>query len=97
MSEQNHAPGYDGRRDEELREEDSLPANLCPCLFTKTMSLNTEYRRSPFEDLFTADTAIFVCTRTMTNFGEDEDDACPERCVPGRSCYGGDVDPIDIT
>jgi len=73
-----------------------LPSNLCPCLFTKTMSLNTEYRRHPFEERYTADTAIFECTRTMSQFGLDEEDAEPERCIPGRACYGGDLPPSNI-
>jgi len=67
-----------------------LPADVCPCLRTKTMTLNREYRRSAYEDSFTADTAIFHCLRTMAAHGPDERDCSPEMCRPGRECYAGD-------
>ncbi len=56
---------------------------------TKTMTLNTEYRRSPFEDRFTADTAVFHCLSTMSPQGPDDADVIPEMCRPGRTCYAG--------
>jgi hypothetical protein len=71
-----------------------LPEDVCPCLRTKTMTLNTEYRRSAFEDSFTADTAIFRCLRTMCAHGPDERDCAPEMCRPGRACYVGDEGAI---
>ena len=70
-----------------------LPRDLCSCFFTKTMALNTEYRRSAFEDRFTADTAIFHCIRTMCDQGPDDADVLPDTCRPGRSCYAAEVDP----
>ncbi len=94
MSEQPKAT--EGTVDANQDEPYCLPRDLCPCLFTKTMSLNTEHRLHPLEEqLFTGDTAIFECTRTMSQFGLDEDDANPEKCVPGRMCYGGDVPTND--
>ena len=74
----------------EPRAEEFLPLDVCPCLRTKTMHLNTEYRRSAFEERFSADTALFTCTVTQCPWGPDEDDVLPERCRPGRSCYEGD-------
>ncbi|MFQ5654771.1 MAG: hypothetical protein ACE5GW_08575 [Planctomycetota bacterium] len=71
-----------------------LPPDVCSCLMTKTMTLNTEYRRSPFEHRFTADTAVFHCLRTMSPHGPDDDDAIPEGCRPGRSCH---VEDSEIT
>ncbi len=74
------------------RETEFLPPDVCSCLLTKTMALNTEYRRSAFEDRFTADTAIFQCLCTMSVHGPDEDDVMPEKCRPGRRCYASDID-----
>ena len=71
-----------------------LPDDVCPCLRTKTMTLNTEYRRSAFEDSFTADTAIFTCLKTQCSHGPDELDCSAEMCRPGRECY---EPPDDIT
>lgn len=71
-----------------------LPDDVCPCLRTKTMNLNTEYRRSAYEDSFTADTALFHCLKTMQSYGPDERDCDGERCRPGRDCYV--VDEGDI-
>ena len=76
-------------------DEEFIPRDICPCLRTKTMHLNAEYRRTPFEDTFTADTAIFTCTVTMCEHGPDDDDCLPDKCRPGRSCYRGT--PIDLT
>ncbi len=70
-----------------------LPSDLCCCFFTKTMALNTHYRRSAFEERFTADTAIFHCIRTMSDQGPDERDVLPELCRPGRDCHTNEVDP----
>ncbi len=70
-----------------LQKQELLPEDVCPCLRTKTMVLNTEYRRSAFEDSFTADTAFFHCLRTMAYHGPDGDDVCPQECRPGRKCY----------
>lgn len=72
--------------------EEFLPADVCPCLHTKTRNLNTEYRRSAFEERFSADTAIFTCTVTHCPWGPDEADVTPERCRPGRACYDGGRD-----
>ena len=71
-----------------------LPEDVCPCLRTKTMTLNTEYRRSAFEDSFTADTALFHCLRTMSPHGPDEEDCIPDCCRPGRACYTPDPDTL---
>ena len=71
---------------------DHLPADLCPCLMTKTMNLNTEYRRTAYEHSFLADTALFHCLVTMCGQGPDDDDVEPEKCRPGRGCYSPDVD-----
>ncbi|MGA1204106.1 MAG: hypothetical protein ACYTGJ_01725 [Planctomycetota bacterium] len=71
-----------------------LPDDVCPCLRTKTMTLNPEYRRSAYEDRFTADTAIFHCLRTMAPQGPDELDCEPQMCRPGRECYT--PDPADL-
>ncbi|HIA27247.1 MAG TPA: hypothetical protein EYN79_03875 [Planctomycetes bacterium] len=69
------------------QKQEFLPEDVCPCLRTKTMTLNTEYRRSAFEDRFTADTAFFHCLRTMAYHGPDQLDVRPDMCRPGRSCY----------
>ena len=61
---------------------------------TKTLTLNTEYRRSLFESRFTADTALFHCVRTLGAQGPDDDDVAPEMCRPGRACYAGWEDDI---
>ncbi len=74
------------------RKPELLPADICPCFMTKTMTLNTDYRRSAFEDRFTADTAVFHCVKTMEPHGPDEDDVLPEKCRPGRSCYAAAED-----
>mgnify|MGYP006899591756 CR=1 FL=1 len=71
-----------------------LTDDVCPCLRTKTMTLNTEYRRSAYEDSFTADTAIFHCLRTMCGHGPDELDVAADMCRPGRECYVVDPDTI---
>ena len=71
-----------------------LPPDVCPCLMTKTMHLNTEYRRSEFEEGFTADTALFHCLITMNAQGPDEDDVVPEKCRPGRRCYDGNDEDL---
>jgi len=71
-----------------------LPDDVCPCLRTKTMTLNPEYRRSAYEDRFTANTAIFHCLRTMAPQGPDELDCEPQMCRPGRECYT--PDPADL-
>ncbi len=71
-----------------------LPEDVCPCLRTKTMTLNTEYRRSAFEDSLDADTAIFHCLRTMCPHGPDELDCTPEMCRPGRECYVVDEETL---
>ncbi|HIC22848.1 MAG: hypothetical protein COB10_05875 [Planctomycetota bacterium] len=77
-----------------MQKPELLPEDVCPCLRTKTMVLNTEYRRSAFEDAFTADTAFFHCLRTMAYHGPDGDDVSPDGCRPGRSCYPS---PADLT
>lgn len=64
-----------------------LPADVCPCLRTKTMTLNTHHRRSAAEDGFTADTAVYHCLVTMAAQGPDEKDVVPAMCRPGRACY----------
>lgn len=73
-------------------DEEFLPKDVCPCLRTKTLHLNTEYRRSAFEERFTADTALFTCMVTMCDWGPDEADVLPNRCRPGRACYDGGRD-----
>ena len=72
-----------------------LPADICPCFWTKTMQLNTEYRRSEHEEGFVADTAIFNCLVTMRTYGPDQGDVEPVQCRPGRACY--QVDDTHIT
>ncbi|MFN0057129.1 MAG: hypothetical protein ACKVX7_01610 [Planctomycetota bacterium] len=67
-----------------------IPPDICPCMRTKTMALNTDYRQSAYEHRFTADTAYFYCLKTMAVQGPDELDAMPEICRPGRACYCGD-------
>ena len=54
-----------------------LPSDVCPCLWTKTMTLNTEYRRSEHEEGFIADTALFTCLVTMR--GHDRANPKPEK------------------
>ncbi len=76
------------------QKREFLSPDICPCFMTKTMTLNTEYRRSPFEDRFTADTAVFHCVRTMGAQGPDDDDVIPETCRPGRACYS-DIEDIN--
>ncbi len=78
---------------EEFPPDAFLPDDVCCCLRTKTMSLNTDYRRSPFEGTFTADTALFHCLKTMDAHGPDEEDVEPELCRPGRGCWCSMVDP----
>ena len=78
-----------GNRDREL-----LPSDVCSCLFTKTMALNTQYRRSAFGERFTADTVLFTCVRTMNAHGPDEDDVLPDKCRPGRTCYVSETEDI---
>ena len=70
-----------------------LPDDVCPCLRTKTMNLNTEYRRVDL-DFATGDTAIFHCLWTMCAHGPDELDASGELCRPGRECYVVDDDIV---
>lgn len=71
------------------KKPELLPADVCSMLMTKTRHLNTHHRRSPFEEVFTADTALFHCLCTMSPHGPDDDDARPEACRPCRSCYEG--------
>ncbi|MCI0652551.1 MAG: hypothetical protein L0Z55_11795 [Planctomycetes bacterium] len=72
---------------EERRNKELLPADLCPCFRTKTLTLNTDYRRSAFEEGFTASTAVCYCLITMAAHGPDDDDVHPARCRPARPCY----------
>ena len=67
--------------------QEPLPKDLCPEFKTKTMTLNTEYRRNPFEDQAESCTAHFWCMLTMDVHGPDDDDVMPHECLPGRSCY----------
>lgn len=77
-----------------LKKPDVIPADICSCLMTKTMALNTEYRRTVYETTLTADTALYHCIVTMSNMGPDEDDVEPWKCRPGRSCHDcNEVDP----
>jgi len=71
-----------------------LPDDVCPCLRTKTMTLNTEFRRDAFDRFATGDTAIFHCLKTMCAHGPDELDCSAELCRPGRQCY--EPDETDI-
>jgi len=72
------------------RKPQVLPKDACSALMTKTMTLNTEHRRSLQEHFFTADTAIFYCLRTMHEHGPDNDDVLPDTCRPGRECWCSD-------
>ncbi|MEM7164475.1 MAG: hypothetical protein AAF581_03370 [Planctomycetota bacterium] len=73
------------------KKPEQLPGDVCSCLMTKTMQLNTHHRRSAFEEHFTADTALFHCLCTMDCQGPDGDDVEPEKCRPGRACYEGGI------
>lgn len=72
------------------RKDKLLPKDVCPQLMTKTMKLNTHYRRSIQEHYFTADTALFYCLETMNEHGPDDEECFPDNCRPGRSCWCGD-------
>ncbi len=75
------------------RKPQLLPEDVCPCLRTKTMTLNTHHRRSATEDAFTADTAVYHCLVTMRAQGPDERDVVPGMCRPGRECYRAPARP----
>jgi hypothetical protein len=76
---------------------DLMPPGTCPLLRTKTMALNTDYRRpgQASDDWAVSSTAIFWCVTTMSVMGPDDLDAHPEDCCKTRACYGG-RDVIDV-
>lgn len=73
--------------------EPFVPRDVCSCLRTKTMALNTHYVPSEAELRAHADTAIFWCIKTTMPWGPDELDATPGSCRPGRECWGAEADP----
>ena len=77
--------------EDELRDDDFLPDDVCSGFRTKTMTLNTEHRRCAEEVKMTANTAYFYCLKTMREHGPDEDDVTPDFCRPGRDCYCHDA------
>ena len=72
--------------------QDFIPRDICSCFFTKAMTLGPGYRRPLFDESSLTDTAIFSCLRTMSEFGPDEEDALPDTCRPGRTCYAPEAD-----
>lgn len=69
------------------RRPEFFPKDMCDALMTKTKTLNTEYRRAPEENFYSADTAYFYCLCTMREHGPDENDVEPHSCIPGRKCF----------
>jgi hypothetical protein len=75
---------------------DLMPEGTCPLLRSKSLAMNTDYRRPVAADGYwiMSSTAICWCIRTMSTMGPDEDDVHPDKCREPRACFnGGRVDP----
>ena len=75
------------------KPEPFLPPDVCSCLRTKTMALNTHYTPTEAEILAHADTALFWCIKTTRPYGPDELDVTPRECRPPRECWDTEADP----
>lgn len=70
---------------------DLLPEGTCRLLRSKSLAMNTDYRRpiSPSGWWMMSSTAICWCIRTMSSMGPDENDVHPDLCREPRACFDG--------